>query len=349
MKYKELSIKNFRGIKSLEIKDIQNINILVGKNGCGKTSVLEALFLLSGMSNPLLPQNVNLMRELMFVNNDDFKYIFNDFNFSNPVLLEGKLDESERQLTITPKYEESPKEYEQNIQEITKNNILISSTKLKPSLSGIKLSFETDKKKYVIDYSINRIYVPVTEYKETLLCSYIYPKIHSASIRESIEKLTQQKKLGGIIEILKEIEPRISDIRIATGGLIYVDIGSDNLVPLNLLGDGIFKILMIISIMTQTENGVLLIDEIENGLYYTSLSILWKAIIKSAEEFNVQIIATTHSYECIENLSRIYSEDKTKKLGINLYRIRQHDNIHEAYSLDAETIKTGIENDFEVR
>lgn len=349
MRYKELLIKNFRSIESLEIKKIQDINILVGKNGCGKTSVLEALFLLSGMSNPTLPQNVNLMRELMFTNNEDFKYIFNDFDFLKPIQIKGKLDKGERYLYIKPKYEEQLKEYKQNIQETGKSNVSIISTKLKPSLSGINLEFETDGKKYVIDYSINKIYVPNLEYKENFQCSYIYPKFPLASIKEVIEKLTGGKKLYRIIPILQEIEPRIADIRIGLGGLIYVDIGLNSLVPINLLGDGLIKILTIISIMTQTENGILLIDEIENGLYYTSLAILWKAIIKSAMEFNVQIIATTHSYECIENLSKIFLENKIKKFGISLYRVRKHGNKHKIYSLDAEDIKTGIQSDLEVR
>lgn len=350
MKYKDLSIKNFRGIESLEIKSIKDINILVGKNGCGKTSILEAIFLLSGMSSPTIPQIINsVVRELIFTNNDDFKYIFHDFDFSNPIQLKGKLDKSKRELTITPIYEEQLKKHEQNIEKIEKINTSIISTELKSSIGGINLNFESDGEKYSIDYSINKGYIPTLKYKENLNCSYVFPKLPIASVKDTIEKLTEQKKLDKIITVLKEIEPRVSDIRIAVGGLIYVDMGFNNLVPINLLGDGILKILTIISIMFQSENGILLIDEIENGLYYTSLYILWKAIVKSAKEFNVQVFATTHSYECIEDLLKIYSEDEMNKLKINLYRIRKRDNKHEVYPLDANDIKIGIESNLEVR
>ena len=59
-----LTIKNFRGFDSLEIDGFSKINLFVGKNNSGKTSVLESIFLVIGMSNPMLPNTINQIRGL---------------------------------------------------------------------------------------------------------------------------------------------------------------------------------------------------------------------------------------------------------------------------------------------
>jgi AAA15 family ATPase/GTPase len=60
----DVTITNFRGFDSLEINGLSKLNLFVGKNNSGKTSILEALFLLIGMSNPALPNRINQIRGL---------------------------------------------------------------------------------------------------------------------------------------------------------------------------------------------------------------------------------------------------------------------------------------------
>ena len=60
--FKNLEIKNFRGIGHLEINDLSRVNVFVGQNNSGKSSILEAIHLLAGMSNPDMPQNLNRIR-----------------------------------------------------------------------------------------------------------------------------------------------------------------------------------------------------------------------------------------------------------------------------------------------
>ncbi|MDE6081815.1 MAG: AAA family ATPase, partial [Muribaculaceae bacterium] len=59
--FNTLRIKYFRGVKSAEIEGFKRINLFFGKNNCGKSTVLEALFLVTGQSNPVLPLTVNSM------------------------------------------------------------------------------------------------------------------------------------------------------------------------------------------------------------------------------------------------------------------------------------------------
>ena len=63
MVFNEVEINNFRGIKHLVLSDLRQINLLVGKNNCGKSTVLDGIFLLSGFSNPLLNLRINQFRD----------------------------------------------------------------------------------------------------------------------------------------------------------------------------------------------------------------------------------------------------------------------------------------------
>jgi AAA15 family ATPase/GTPase len=93
------------------------------------------------------------------------------------------------------------------------------------------------------------------------------------------------------------------------------------------------------------KNGILLIDEIENGFHFSSLKVLWKALLKTSKAYDVQIFATTHSYECIAALS----EESKGEEDIRLYRIEKKNGHHKALTYSSEMVRSGIENRFEVR
>ncbi len=112
------------------------------------------------------------------------------------------------------------------------------------------------------------------------------------------------------------------------------------------MGDGMRRILAVMAAIATMKNGVLLIDEIENGLHYASLSVMWKAIFTACKEYNVQIIAVTHSYECIEAFSKTYDEIEPQGDDIRLYRIDKEDGKHKAFIYTPQVLKAGIEKDF---
>ena len=63
MKIKNIEIKQFRGLPGLSLDNFGSINLLLGNNNCGKTTVLEALFLMIGISNPQLSLSINSFRD----------------------------------------------------------------------------------------------------------------------------------------------------------------------------------------------------------------------------------------------------------------------------------------------
>lgn len=350
MQYQDLTIENFRGIERLKIPDLKSVNLLVGKNNCGKTSVLEALFLLSGMSNPQLSVNIHFFRDLILENDEDFSYMFRDLDFNIPIAISARLNNKKRKLTINPLYADYiPRRIEK--QGIPKSDTLPASTSVVRLVEGLDFKFQSDlNRQFNATISLKEKERHIKgKYKENLRCSFINPKTSMNQIDKRIEGLLIQKKLDSVIAILQGIEPQVLDIRMGAGGMIYVDVGRKNFFPINIMGDGMRRVLAFLATISDMRNGVVLLDEMENGLHYSSLAVLWKAIFAACKDYNVQLVATTHSYECIESFSKTYQEIEPKGDEIRLFRIDREDDKHNVVVFNNELLRAGIEKEFEVR
>lgn len=355
MKYSSIHITNFRSIAELKIENFKQINLITGRNNCGKTTVLEALFQISGISNPQLPVAINNFRDLAFTSDDTFDVIFHNLDFNQEPHIRAILDGAERDLIIKPKY--VSQYYEKiinagNINMITENKATVNMDDF-PAVNGILLEFKEGKSgvKFTSEISISDAKARVTgKYKEKLLCSFHSPQFSMTTLPQQIEKLLINKQLDGVIEALQEIDSKITDIRMGASGIIYMDIGLDKLLPINIMGDGIRRILSILAAVSDMQGGVLLIDEIENGLHYSTLQILWKVVVKALEMYHVQLFATTHSNECIGALALVSSKivDKASE-RIRLYRIEKHEDTHNAFEYSPEMISVGIDSNIEMR
>lgn len=125
------------------------------------------------------------------------------------------------------------------------------------------------------------------------------------------------------------------------------DIGKPQLVRYEIMGDGIKKILSLLASISAAKDGVLLIDELENGLHYSSMDTLWRALIKSAEANDVQIVATTHSYECMASFRRSLSDTVLDKTAV--IRIERNDDMHSAVTMNDKELQIMLDNDWEIR
>jgi predicted ATPase len=363
MGFQNVNIDNFRGIKNLKIPDMKQVNLLVGRNNCGKTSILEAIWLLAGMSNSNLPVAVDNLRGLVVNTNEGFT-IFNNLDFSKHVELEGSVDGINRKLIIKPVYSYSDSHQKPEIGLVDsqkQDNLQGSASTSGHNVEAIDLEFRIKEKTYHSKVKISMVSNPQVgntpqvvpeinpQYKEDLLCGFWTPRTLIGNINDQMGKLIVNKKLDIVISVLKNIEPKLSDIRMANN-LFFVDIGVLNkLLPINVMGEGMRSILAIIADIVSYPNGVVLIDEIENGLHYSSLSSLWRAILITCKENNTQLIATTHSPECVKALSDAYDKIKLHNEDeIRLYRIDRSEGKHKAFEYNPEVLKAGIEKQFEV-
>jgi len=348
VKYQTINISHFRGIEHIKLTGLKQVNLIVGKNNSGKTSVLESFFLLAGMSEPRLTIAINQFRDLSLKNDSDFKYIFHNLDLTVPIKFEGSVDGIMRYAMLVPLYENTNKI--KIVEDKMDEKIVASLSNTAQDIDGLQIMFRNDtdiEEKSTL--SIKKETVSISQfYQERLSCKYLHIKTRLDQMPKDISNIIIKKRMDTIVQVLKEIEPNLIDIRMGNNENIYFDIGADELLPINIMGDGIRRALSVLSSIYEMEHGILLIDEIENGLHYSSLKIFWKAILMAASLFDVQIIATTHSYECIEALVSVQTAMSNENC-ISLYRTEKKDNAVRTIHIDAETLLTSLKENYEVR
>ena len=130
------------------------------------------------------------------------------------------------------------------------------------------------------------------------------------------------------------------------GGFIIKRKGWEQPVPIGSMGDGMWRMLAMAIAITQCKGGVLLVDEIDTGLHYTAMSQMWSPIYNAALELDVQVFATTHSYDCVYSLAQICSASEVKP-SVTVQRIEA--NKKRAVPYDEEEISVAALRDVEVR
>ena len=124
---------------------------------------------------------------------------------------------------------------------------------------------------------------------------------------------------------MRLIEPRLQRLTAvpSTDGpaLIYGDVGTDRIIPVALMGSGFSRLFELTLAFAEVGNGSIMVDEVENGLHHSVLVNVWQAINRLSLEFNVQVFATTHSYECIVAANNAFSALGSEDLHLHhLYR-----------------------------
>jgi AAA15 family ATPase/GTPase len=359
--YKSIEIENFRGISKLKIDDFKRINLLVGKNNCGKTSVLETLFIFTAPGNPHCLVSMNFERKFLVINREFWRAFFTNFDETKAIEINGKFDNptEKRSLGIIANYEKTKKKFVYNSEKLLakrEESPIIGNVENERIIAGLKNEWTTkDVKEAGKKMSTKISYVDgdfmvdgiPTGYIEKRVAYFHGPVLSILEITKLLGKSTIKKEKNEIIDILRLVEPTIIDMTL-TPDNTYCDIGLNELIPINVMGDGFLSILSIILLLYNAKNEIVLIDEIENGLHYTSQRILWKGIIEAAKRFNVQVFATTHSYECI----RAFSSALTKLDGkddARLFRIEKEEEKFRVITYDAEILEATIESDWEVR
>ena len=120
-------------------------------------------------------------------------------------------------------------------------------------------------------------------------------------------------------------------------------------VPLKSLGDGVTRFFGIAAALVKSRNGILLIDEVENGIHYSVHERLWKMIIEAAHEYNIQVVATTHSWDTIAGFAQAIQNPKIESTNSALVRIEGKGEDAQAVEYSEEEIKTASQHNIEVR
>jgi predicted ATPase len=173
---------------------------------------------------------------------------------------------------------------------------------------------------------------------------------NTEELAQRLSNLAVSKQVDKIVKVLQIIRPDLQDLTVQfVGGIpiIHGDLGRSRLMPLPLMGDGMGRLLNIALAIPQAADGLVLIDEVENGLHYTIVSQVWKAVAAMAREYDAQVFATTHSYECIQAAHQAFTE--TEGTDFYLHRLEEVEGVIRAVTLNLEDLGAALETGWEVR
>lgn len=347
--FHNIEINRLRGIKHSKIEGLKQINLFFGKNNCGKSSLLDAIFLISGISNPKLPLNVNIIRNYRRLEPSDMKLDFYSLDMSSPIVIKAENDET-RELQISVVESSSSK-----VNLLGEDNN-VASTDL-DNKYGLVLKYKVDEHAYessiIMSHSSNnsleqRIKMPA-HYKEKLTCRYLNPKFDFTTSIDGLVDVIKNKDEAFIVNALRLIEPNIKDF-VLSQNEVLVDIGLDKRIPINMMGDGARKILSILTSIYECKNGIVLIDELSNGFHYSVMKGVWRAIVSVAKKNNVQIFATTHDLDSIKGLrdaAKFGEEYDDSIVCFKLQRTADYELKSYTYSLDS--VDYSLTQEIEIR
>ena len=345
---KTLSIRNYRAINELHIGELGRINLISGQNNSGKTTLLEALLMLSA-GHPEITLHTAIIRGMRSEHLPPaaipliyWRQMFSSLDFRIPIEISAEHESSgSLSMRIEMEHDDIVK-----TSLTTSNEVLLGEELQDPTLlATIRRGADGWQRRIQVtdkEIHMERRIQPV------LFLSYIIPSgiEDLKSDAECLDRLKKQKQVQRVVRALQIVDPSLTGLEVIsqTGSpMIWADTGLSELVPLPILGEGVVRMSRMAMCMVLARGGVLLVDEIENGIHHSMVSELWQFIADTARELDVQVFATTHSYECVEAAQAVDSDE------LMLHRIETSETGHRCVPMHRKELTTAVLHNLEVR
>ena len=348
--YTSLSIKNFRAFETLEIEGLKRVNLFTGRNNSGKTSVLEAVYLLEGEHVTLRARRLFETRGLAAVSFTRFSArtmpwatLFRSLGVEKDIHISGLQDTAQPLDVIltTTLDEEARNNYV--------NGFRMPHIDVESRAILIARKSHLAQSRDAIWVTNGKIQPDVNDESTLRPSSYLISgtKPSHTELSRYLDGLELVKGTDPILQALLLIDPRLQGLKTNTSAgpsLLYADLGGATLLPLAVVGDGMLRMLEIVFAILQNPGRAVMIDEIENGFHYSVLPKVWELIHKLAKQYNVQVFAVTHSHECA-----VAAHVAAEADNYGYFRIEQKNGIGRAVAYSHEQMQTSIEANLEVR
>ena len=287
--FSRIHVQCYRRLSGLEMAQLARINLIAGINNSGKTSLLEAIYLLARQND--FDGLLEVMRRRGKVATDqlDPEWMLEQLG-TEQVSIEGVFDQLLANVSLSQRTEEDTA--------IDRTHYL-GTVEIESRFGATALT------------SLNRIYKG--QDREThadslrLLCPVIFssPFFFNEPHRYAgfYHKSVQSKALPEIFAFLKQnLLPTLEDIRLTDERqrFVVVDSQFESGVDLSWYGEGLQRMFLLSLLFASAQHGVVLIDEFENALHYRLIDPFARFIHQLAIKFNVQVFITSHSKECID-------------------------------------------------
>lgn len=373
-------VRNFRIFEELKIERMSSVNLFVGKNNSGKSCLLEAIHIYASDANPKTLVDIAMARDehwQSYVKHQEgsgprygltikapesetfLRHLFHGYalpDIGNAGIELGPIaPERERIEVVNRAYQLVDSEDGRRLRVPVEQGLLFDE------VVNLQLALEikkTDKSEYLLPLTVDPL---LTEYKRQMMFRVREPRfpvqtVPTGSVNENLlaqlwDSINLTDLQDEVVSCLQLIDSTIKDVAFVGEGRSRIAIirknGGQERLPLKNMGDGLLRLFHIILAIVNAKNGLLLIDEFENGLYWGVQPKLWETVFRISERLNVQVFATTHSKDCIRAFENIWRDNESK--GTFHRMDKSQDNRIKCVSYNPETLGDAIEMDVEVR
>ncbi len=357
-----LAIEGFRGVDSLTLPILGRVNLFAGKNGIGKTTVLEAVQLYASRGNEDVVHEIVKKREEFDLSAmqdiDDLELLNLD------TLFFGRNPELETRVTIGPKGNaEKIKISVANEDDVFSKHLRKEEIRsfANQGITFLKVEY---KKDFRLVSGLSDSRSPYRRIRRlprengwppAIVCHWMGPGILSNALiarfwdqvaltdEENIAVYALGLVMDDNVERITMVGDESNRFR---GRKAIVRLGNQSPVPLKSLGDGAVRLFTTALAMTNCTGGFLLIDEAENGIHHSVQRHYWKMVLDIASRNNIQVFATTHSIDCVRGFSQAALESKED--GV-LFRLEKKEQGVKAIRYSEAELEAATRLDTEVR
>lgn len=344
----KLTIHGFRCFRELSVEPLKRVNLFVGQNNAGKTSLLEAVELVAiggveGLVRSAVRRDEDVLRR--FESGEEYKEHVVDPShlFFGHELKVGKsfsieADRERRWVKCT--VEHASEDMETLILTLCFESHVTAS--------------QGKNQRLTISPSGGVLPPPGYLAEPKPRVNFLDPRLSgTGQLGKLWEALVLTPEEDEVVEALKIIEPRIERLAVlgeTRGGpakiLLKLD-GIEQRIPLGTLGGGIRSLLALVLNLFSARGGFLLVDEIDTGLHYSVMVDMWRLVVETATRLDIQVFATTHSLDCVDALARLRNKYPKIAEEITLHRVEKDASQTVVYDVDELVI--AAESEIEVR
>ncbi len=324
--YSSLSISGYRGLTSLSLGELGHVNLLVGTNNSGKTSILECIELVRSAGNPHVITSILRRRGEWSLGSDNTKsplynisHVFSNRDLGQTIVIDAeradgtRVSDWNKRVTVSvqePGSDSLGLEDEQNgilddddelVLSVLWENVegeFKSGITLEGYMSSPRRGF---RPRSGLDQPVQFIR---TSGMQTVEITRLFDGV---VLTENEEHVTQAlQSIDPAIERIATVgSDRVPSFREAPGGIYIKLSGVEDRIPIGSAGDGMWRMLGLALALANAKGGIILVDEIDTGLHYSVMKDMWRMVMERALALNIQVFATTHSRDCYESLAKV--------------------------------------------